>query len=165
MTDWRIREARETDAGAIAAIINHEIRTGLAIWRYAERPVEDIRAMIAGRLAAGQAVLVAEDGTGVRGWGGYGPFRTGEGYDRTAEHSVHIAPDAQRLGIGRALLEQLIAHAARAGVHALIGGIDDTNTGSIALHRQMGFFEVGRLPEVGWKFDRWLNLVLMQKTL
>lgn len=165
MTGWTIRDGTADDAEAVAAIINHEIRTGLAIWRYAERTLDDVRSMICERIASGMAVLVAEDATGVLGWASYGPFRAGEGYHLTVEHSVHIVPAAQRRGIASALMTELIAHAEGRGLHTIIGGIDDTNAASIALHARLGFVEVGRIPQVGRKFDRWLTLVLMQKTL
>ena len=165
MTDWTIREGKESDASSIAAIINHEIRTGLAIWRYAERSEVDIRAMIAERLEAGQGVFVAENGGAVIGWAGYCPFRAGEGYSSTVEHSVHIVPDAQGHGLGRALMQRLLDHAKAQGIHAVIAAIDSTLVASLALHRSLDFEEIGRLPEIGWKFDRRLTLVLMQKTL
>ena len=163
MTSFSIRTGKEADAPAIASLINYEIRTGLAIWRYAERPVQDVRAMIEQRLAAGHGVYVSETNEKIVGWASYGDFRAGEGYALSMEHSVHIAPDYQRKGIARALMARLLDHADAAGVHAMVGGIDSTNEGSIALHAQLGFIEVGRMPEIGKKFDRWLTLVLMQR--
>lgn len=162
---YHIREGTAEDAPAIAAIINREIRTGLAIWRYAERSEADIRGMIAERLAVGHGVFVAESDGKTIGWAGYGPFRAGEGYDRTVEHSVHILPEAQGRGLGRALMEQLLDHAASHGIHSMIAAIDSTLDASLGLHRRLGFVEIGRLPEIGWKFDRWLTLVLMQRIL
>jgi phosphinothricin acetyltransferase len=159
-----IRPATPDDAPGIAAIVNHEIRTGLAIWRNDPRPVSEIEALIQTRLAAGEAVLVADGASdGIMGWATYGPFRAYEGYALTKEHSVHIAPDHRRKGIASALMPVLLDHADAAGVHALIGCIDATNTGSIDLHRRLDFHEVGRMPEIGRKFDRWLTLVLMQR--
>lgn len=162
MQQRSLRAATPGDASAIAGIINHEIRTGLAIWRYAERSIDDIGEMIESRLRMGHAVYVAEIATEIVGWASYSGFRTGEGYARTMEHSVHIMPSHQRKGLARALMGRLIEHADAANVHTLIGGIDSTNTASIALHESLGFEEVGRLRQVGWKFDRWLTLVLMQ---
>ena len=113
---------------------------------------------------AGQAALIAEQGQSIVGWASYGLFRTGEGYGRTMEHSVHVKTAQRRSGIGRQLITRLLAQADDAGVHAMIGAIESTNTASIALHTEFEFVEVGRLPEIGWKFDRWLSLVLMQRT-
>ena len=164
MTDLHIRTAHVSDAVAITDILNHEIRTGLAIWRYEERKANEIETLLQTRLAAGHAVLVAELDQKIIGWASYGPFRAGEGYGRTMEHSVHVNPAHRRSGIGRQLMTRLIDHADAADIHAMIGAIESSNTASIALHAEFGFVEVGRLPEVGWKFDRWLALVLMQRT-
>ena len=165
MSAFAIRSGTPSDARAIAALINHEIRTGLAIWRYAERPESEIASMLMDRLTARQAVYVASVNDEVVGWASYGPFRAGEGYGPTMEHSVHVAPTHQRRGIATALMERVIDHAATAGVHSLIGAIESTNSTSIALHERLGFNEVGRLQEVGRKFDQWLNLVLMQNII
>jgi len=159
-----IRAAQVSDAPAITGLLNHEIRTGLAIWRYDERHVEEIETLLHTRLTAGQGVYVAELDQHIIGWASYGPFRSGEGYGRTMETSVHIDPAHQQKGLGRTLTTRLLNHADAKGVHAMIGAIESSNTASIALHTQLGFVEVGRLPEVGWKFDRWLTLVLMQRS-
>lgn len=164
MTEIVIRTARSKDAPAITRILNREIRTGLAIWRYDERAVEEIESLIETRLVAGHGAFVAEADQTVIGWASYGLFRAGEGYGRTMEHSVHVDANHRRSGIGRSLMSHLLAHADNAGIHAMIGAIESTNSASIALHAEFGFVEVGRLPEVGWKFDRWLSLVLMQRT-
>lgn len=158
-----IRTGVVADAPAIASLINHEIRTGLAIWRYADRPLHEIEAMLAERIAAQHALYLADIGGQTVGWASYGPFRAGEGYGLTMEHSVHVTPTHQRQGIASALMERLIDHADAQGVHSLIGAVESTNTGSIALHDRLGFSEVGRLPEIGRKFDQWLSLVLMQR--
>lgn len=163
MEPFSVRNGTPADAEGIAAIVNAEIRHGVAIWRYGERSVAEIAELIEQRIAAGQAVLVAERAGAVAGWASYGPFRSYEGYALTAEHSVHIAADHRRSGIALALMRRLIEHADAAGIHALVGCIDGENAASIALHRRLGFAEVGRMPQVGRKFDRWLTLVLMQR--
>ncbi len=163
MANLNIRTAQVADAASIADLLNHEIRAGLAIWRYEERTVQDIQSLIQARLNAGFAVYVAEQDQTIVGWASYGPFRAGEGYGRTMEHSVHVNPALHRSGIGRQLMTRLLDHADAASIHVMIGAIESGNTASIALHTQFGFSEVGRLPEVGRKFDRWLTLVLMQR--
>ncbi len=165
MNATAIRAGNLSDASGIAALINHEIRTGLAIWRYAERSGQDIEEMLSSRITAGYALYVAEANGEIVGWAGYGPFRTGEGYARTMEHSVHVTPDYRRQGIAGHLLSKVIDHADQAGIHCLIGAIDATNTASLELHKRFGFTEAGRLPEIGWKFEKWLTLVLMQRIL
>ena len=81
------------------------------------------------------------------------------------EHSIYVATPAQRRGIGSVLLTRLIAEARRANMHAMVGGIAADNVASIALHARFGFIERARMPQVGFKFGRWLDLVLMQKLL
>jgi len=164
MSDLHIRTARIADASAVTDLLNQEIRTGLAIWRYEERDPAEIENLIQIRLTAGCAAYIAERNQEIIGWASYGPFRAGEGYGQTMEHSVHVASAHRRSGIGRQLMTRLLDHADAAKVHAMIGAIESTNTASIALHAQFGFVEVGRLPEIGWKFDRWLSLILMQRT-
>ena len=165
MADWRIRPGDAGDAAAVAAIVNREIREGLAIWRTAERAEADIAAMLDER-AARFGVLIGEGADGAAlGWASYGPFRAGEGYDGSVEHSVHVAPGAQGRGLGRALLVALLAHARTQGRTAMVGAIDAENAGSIRLHATLGFAETGRMPRIARKFGTWRTLVLMQKGL
>ena len=97
--------------------------------------------------------------------GSFGDFRPFEGYRVTIEHSLYVASDARRRGHGAALLAALIDEARKLEKRAMIGGINAENAVSIALHTKFGFDEVGRLPGVGIKFGRPLDLVLMQKDL
>jgi phosphinothricin acetyltransferase len=117
------------------------------------------------RQARAFPVLVATlDGT-VQGFASYGDFRAWEGYLHTVEHSLYVDPVAQGHGLGRALLETLVAHATAQGKHVMVGGIEAENARSLELHRRAGFQEVGRLNEVGRKFGRWLDLIFVQKML
>jgi phosphinothricin acetyltransferase len=113
-------------------------------------------------------VLVAvEGGAGdkVLGYASYGPFRAFDGYRQTVEHSVYVAEGARRRGVAFALLLALEERARAGGMHVMIGGVAADNASSLALHRKLGFVETGRMPEVGQKFGRWLDLVFMQKLL
>jgi L-amino acid N-acyltransferase len=101
----------------------------------------------------------------VLGYASYGPFRPFDGYRLTAEHSVYVAETARRRGVARALLTALEERARAQGLHVLIGGIAADNEPSLRLHAQLGYHETGRLPEVGQKFGRWLDLVFLQKLL
>lgn len=160
-----IGAATEAETPAIAALFNHEIRTGVALWNTAERTDAEMAAWRAERLAAGCPVLAARAEGRLVGYGSFGAFRPHDGYLHTVEHSLYVAPEAQGRGVGRALLAALTAEARAQRRHVMIGGAASENLASIALHEAFGFVEVARMPEVGRKFDRWLTLVLMQKTL
>ena len=99
------------------------------------------------------------------GWGSLHTFRNKSGYRLTVENSVYVHPDRQREGIGSAILLDQIERAKALGLHVIVAGIDAEQTPSLALHYKHGFREVGRFPEVGRKFDRWLEAIFMQLTL
>ena len=165
MGDIDVRPARDADCEAMRALVNAEIRTGVAVWHETERTPAEMRDWVDRRRAPGRAVIVAERAGQVVGYGGYGPFRPHSGYALTAEHSLYVDADHRGHGIGGMLLGDLVRRAGAQDLHALIGGIEARNTASIALHRRHGFEETGRLPEVGRKFGHWLTLVFMQRTL
>ncbi|MFC3615168.1 GNAT family N-acetyltransferase [Lutimaribacter marinistellae] len=157
-----IREARAEDAGAIAGITNAIIRDTLITFTTMERSPSDIAADIAARR---EAFLVCEAKGKVAGFATYGPFRGGSGYAHSVEHSIQLDTDSRGLGLGRALMARLEVVARDAGHHVMVAGISAANPGAVAFHAAMGFAEVGRMPEVGRKQGRWLDLVLMQKIL
>ena len=160
-----VRAASEADLPAILAIYNDAVRNTTAIWNETPVDLENRRTWFAARRKAGFPVMVADEGGRVAGYGSFGDFRPFEGYRVTVEHSLYVASDARRRGHGAALLAALIDEARKLEKRAMIGGIDAENTVSIALHAKFGFAEVGRLPGVGIKFGRALDLVLMQKNL
>ncbi len=157
-----VRAARPEDAGAVAAITNAIIRDTLVTFTTLERRPEEIAADIVER---GPAFLVCEQAGRVVGFATYGPFRRGPGYAHTVEHSVQLAPTAHGQGLGRALMAQLEETARAEGHHVMVGGISAANPGGLAFHAAIGFAEVGRMPQVGRKQGRWLDLVLVQKIL
>ncbi|SDW65003.1 phosphinothricin acetyltransferase [Ruegeria halocynthiae] len=157
-----IRQARLEDAPAIAAITNAIIRDTLVTFTTVERGADAIAADIEAR---GNSYLVAEQDGQVVGFATYGPFRAGPGYARCAEHTIQLAPAGRGHGAGRALMSALERVARRAGIHVLIAGISSTNPAAIEFHSAIGFRQVGRMPEVGRKWDQWLDLVLMQKII
>jgi len=111
-------------------------------------------------------VIGVEDGEGtLLAFGSYGTFRAWPAYKYTVEHSVYVHQDHRGQGLGRVVMQALIAAARQNDLHAMMGGIDATNAGSIALHERLGFKHVGTLPEVGFKFGRWLDLAFYQLLL
>lgn len=165
MSDVVVREATPRDVPAIHRIHNHEIVHSTANWDAEPRPLVEREAWFAARQRDGHAVLVADRGGEILGYAAYGPFRDGAGYARTMEHSVYVDAGARRLGIGAMLLGALVEAARARGVHALIGGLSGDNEASLHLHQAFGFATVGRLPEVGVKFGRWLDLVFVELRL
>jgi phosphinothricin acetyltransferase len=160
-----IRTATEADLPAILAITNDAILNTTSSWNIHPTTLEARRQWLADRQAAGLPVLVSVIDGAVAGFGSYGSFRAWDGYALTVEHSIYVDAGFRRRGAGRVLLAALIDHATAAGMHVMMGVISADNAVSVRLHEQFGFAVVGRLPEVGRKFDRWLDLVLMQKTL
>jgi L-amino acid N-acyltransferase len=160
-----IRDATEADLPAILAITNDAILNTTSSWNVHPTTLEARRQWLADRQLARLPVLVGVIGDDVVGFGSYGSFRAWDGYRLTVEHSIYVDATLRRQGVGRRLLAALIDHATEAGMHVMMGVISADNEISITLHKQFGFAVVGRLPEVGRKFDRWLDLVLMQKML
>jgi L-amino acid N-acyltransferase len=160
-----IRPATEQDIPAITAIYNDVVANSNAVWTEKPDTEADRLAWMKARRALGYPVLIATEGTTVLGYGTFGDFRAWPGYRHSIEHSVYIRADHRGRGLGRAIINELISAAAALGKHVLIAGIDGGNTASIRLHAGAGFVEVARMPEVGRKFGRWLDLVFMQRIL
>jgi len=160
-----IRKATRKDITGILEIVNHSIIHSTAIYDYDIRNIEQQEAWFLEKEILGQPVIVAEVAGQVAGFGTYGTFRVKLAYQYTVEHSVYVAEDYIGRGIGKLLLKQLIELAKLDGYHTMIGCIDADNGGSIAFHEKFGFKISGTLNEVGFKFGRWLDLVLMQLLL
>lgn len=160
-----IRPAVDADLPAILAIYNDAVAKTTAIWN--DQPVDlaNRRAWFHARAAQGFPVLVAEEDGLTVGYGSFGDFRPFDGYRFTVEHSVYVAEGVRRRGIASALLAALEERARDMGKHVMVGGIASDNDASLRLHERLGFVETGRMNEVGFKFGRWLDLVLMQKVL
>lgn len=154
-------------APAILAIFNDAIAHSTALYEYQPRTLETMASWFAAKQAGGYPVIGAFDATGqLLGFASWGPFRAYPAFKYTVEHSVYVDQDHRGRGIGRQLLTELIRQAeARDEVHALIAAIDMQNPGSIALHESLGFQHAGTLPQVGFKFGRWLDLGFWQRTL
>jgi L-amino acid N-acyltransferase len=159
-----IRLATVADAGAIAALWNPYIRDTAVTFNPVEKSPADVAAMIDERARLGHATFVAEAGE-LLGFASYAQFRSGVGYRTCMEHSILLAPAARGFGAGRQLVTALCDHATRAGAHQMIAGVSAENPDGLAFHARMGFAEIARVPEAGFKFGRFIDLVLMQKFL
>jgi L-amino acid N-acyltransferase len=163
--DIKIRDYQKKDCNAILEIINDAILNSTALYDYNIRSLASQEAIFEEKIKKGFPVLVAEQNATIVGFGYYSEFRFREAYKFTAEHSVYAHKEQIGKGIGKLLLTELIARAAQQKLHTLIGVIDAENTNSIDFHKKFGFDEVGFIKESGFKFNRWLHSVIMQKML
>jgi len=160
-----IRNAEEKDLAGILEIYNHSIIHTTSVYSYLPHTLEMRKKWFEEKKAAGHPVLVAEADGGIAGFIAYGPFRSWPGYKYTVEHSVHIAPVFRRQGIAGLLLKEIIKIAKQKNIHAIIGAIDASNEASVKLHAKYNFVEVGHFKEVGFKFNKWLDLIFMELVL
>jgi L-amino acid N-acyltransferase len=159
-----VRLATVTDVPAITAIYNHYIETSTCTYQIALDTEAAREAWLAARTASHPGT-VAELGGEIVGWGSLSQFRPRDGYRHAVENSLYVRHDRHRLGIGAALLSDLVARARAAEHRVIIAGISAEQTASIALHRRFGFTEAGLLRQVGRKFDRWLDLAYWELVL
>ncbi len=158
----QVRRATEADATAVAAIWNHYIRDTIVTFNSQEKTATELAAAIADPKTP---FFMAEQDGRITGFATYSDFRKGVGYAYTKEHTVMLATDATGKGMGRALLAEIERHAARNRIKSLFAGVSAENTEGVAFHAACGYAKVATLSKVGWKFDRWHDLVLMQKFL
>jgi len=159
-----IRLAVIADLGAITEIYNHAVQHGVATFDHGPRTIADQYAWLNNR-SDRFPVFVAELAGKVVGWAALQPFSHRDGYYATAETSCYVQPEYQGRKLGTRLTETLVAAAKERGFHALIGLVEETNTISIQIGQKMGFEVVGRLPQVGHKFGRWLDVAVMHRIL
>jgi phosphinothricin acetyltransferase len=161
-----IRASLDSDLTAITAVYAHHVLHGTGTFEIEPPSVDDMALRRADVLAKGLPYLVACEGESVLGFAYCNWFKPRPAYRFSAEDSIYLAPQAAGKGLGRALLTELIAHAERASVRKLLAVIGDSaNAGSIGVHRALGFTLVGVLKSTGWKFDRWLDVVLMERAV
>ena len=159
-----IRHATAADLAAIHDIYNHYVLGSTCTYQTEVEPLSVREAWFAGR-GAEHPVTVAELGGAVVGWGALSRFHARSAYARTVENAVYVRHDVHRRGVGRAVLADLIGRAAALGHHTVIALVDAEQAGSLALHERLGFRPAGRLHQAGFKFDRWLDVVYLQRML
>jgi len=161
-----VRDAVAADVATITAIYNDVIDTSDAIWLDQHVTVEDRLAWFADQEASGLPVVVAVDDDGsVIGYGSLAPFRAKSGYWPTVENTIHIADGHRGQGVGQAVLDALVQRAVLLGKRVMVAGSDGGNDGSIRFHQRNGFVEVARMPGIGRKEGRPVDLVLLQLDL
>lgn len=161
-----VRDAREEDMAEVAAIYAHHVLHGTASFEEEPPSLDEMQRRRADVLARGLPYLVAEIGGRVAGYSYATPYRARSAYRFTIENSVYVDHARPRSGIGRALLTELIARCERGEWRQMIAVIGGSgHAASIGLHASLGFRHVGTLDAVGFKFARWLDIVLMQRAL
>jgi L-amino acid N-acyltransferase YncA len=161
-----IRPSSPSDIAQITAIYTHHVLHSTGTFEIEPPSEQDMAQRRDDVLGKGLPYLVAADGDRVLGYAYCNWFKPRPAYRFSAEDSIYVAPDAAGNGLGRALLAELMSQAERTGVRKLIAVIGDSaNAGSIGVHRSAGFRHVGILEACGWKFDRWLDVVLMDRAL
>lgn len=161
-----IRPSEDGDIAAITAIYSHHVLHGTGTFETTPPTDSDMAARRADVLAKGLPYLVAEEGGQLLGFAYCQWFKPRPAYRFSAEDSIYLHPDARGRGVGRQLLTELAARAEAAGIRKLIAVIGDSaNAGSVGVHRACGFAPVGVFKSCGWKFGRWLDIVLMEKPL
>ena len=160
-----IRDAIAADAAAIAAIYNDAVRHTTAILMEGEVDAANRAQWMEARQSLGYPVLVAEAAGAVIGYAAFGDWRPFDGFRGTVENSVYVAPEARGQGVAQALLAALIPRARACGKHVIVAAVTSENAASLRLHEKLGFVETARMPQVGQKFGRWLDLVFLQLQL
>lgn len=159
-----LRQATPDDAEAIRTIYNREVLETTHTFDLEPRSLEQQRAWIAEREGAFGVIVALTDGT-IAGFASLSPYRPRAAYRTTVENSVYVDEAARGSGVGRALLEELITVATARGFHTMLAHIVGGHEASIGLHHACGFQVVGTEREVGRKFGRWLDVVVMQRML
>ena len=157
-----IRPATEADLVEILRIYNYAVEHTTAVFDYRPHTIDMRREWFRAKQAASLPVLVADEAGTVLGFATYGPFRAWPAYKYSVEHSVYVDPAVHRQGIGSALVGAVLDEARARDVHVVMAGITSDNSVSLRLHERLGFKEVAHIPEVGFKFGRWLDLKLLQ---
>ena len=160
-----IRLYQPADLATIVEIINFNILNATSLYDYNTRTLEQQQNIFDDKLSKNFPIIVAEIDGNIAGFGMYAEFRFKEAYQFTVEHSVYVDQKKQGIGVGKLLLNELIIIAKKQEKHTMIGVIDSENQSSIRFHEQFGFEIVGTIKESGYKFDRWLHSVIVQKML
>ncbi len=161
----KIRDATMDDAEAIRTIYNDAVINTTAVFDYVPREPQAQRDWLQMKVDQKLPVLVAEDAGMVVGYSSYGQFRPWPAFLYTVENAIYIAPDRRGQGIGQKLLAAIVDAAAKNGRRTMVAAITAENAASLHLHEKLGFERTGLIRDSGWKFERWLDLVFLQRML
>ena len=157
-----IRDAEKKDLQSILKIVNFEIEHTTSIYDFEKRTLQNQTAWLENKKLEKMPVIVAEENGDVIGFGTFGIFRPWAGYQFSLEHSIYLDKNSRGKGTGKKIMTELIHLAKDQGFHIMIAGIDANNSKSIKFHHNFGFKEVGRFNQIGFKFEKWLDLIFMQ---
>lgn len=157
-----VRQANENDLPAMLELYNHIIVNTTAVWHDEPHTLEMRKEWFAQRKQQGFPVFVAVENEKLLGFSTIGPFRPWPGYRYTVENSVYVAADSRGKGVANLLMPELINAAKELKLHAIVAGIEASNEASIKLHNKFGFVEVAHFKEVGFKFNRWMDLKFLE---
>ncbi len=162
----RLRDAATQDTGEIAAIYAHHVRHGTGSFELEPPDMAEMEKRLGAIAQAGFPCIVAELDGKISGYAYAGAYRPRPAYRFTVENSIYVHADYVGSGVGSLLMAELIARCEKLGLRQMVAVIGDSaNTGSLKLHQKFGFVEMGLLKDVGYKFGRWLDVVLMQRSL
>lgn len=164
---YLIRHAKSEDLPIIQSIYNYEVLNGMATWNDEAKDLIHFQSWFDDLKQKNFPLFVIQDQktNQVIGYADYSAFRIITGFRNTVEHSIFISSQYAGLGLGKQLLMYLIEFAKNQGIHVMVAAIDHENIASIRLHEKLGFKQTGYMPEVGQKFGKWRDLVLMQLSL
>jgi len=158
----RIRDAEKKDLPSILKIVNFEIEHSTSIYDYKKRTLQNQTTWFEKKRKEEMPVIIAEMNSRVIGFGTFGIFRPWDGYQFSLEHTIYLDKNSRGKGTGKKIMSALIHTAKERGYHTMIAGIDANNAKSIKFHHNFGFKEVGRFNQIGYKFEKWLDLIFMQ---
>ena len=157
-----VRHATENDVPAMLEIYNEIILNTTAVWHNEPHTLQMRQEWFALKQEQGYPVFVAEQNSVLTGFSTIGPFRPWVGYRFTVENSVYVSAEKRGQGIAKLLIPPIIEAARQLKLHAIVAGIEATNEASIALHNKFGFIEVAHFKDVGFKFNRWMDLKFLE---
>lgn len=163
MSNIKIVNTETSHLASIQEIYDEITLNSLATYDYKGKTIGEMEEWFRDKETQNWPVFTLFLGSEVAGFATYGSFRTREGYKKTVELTLHLHKKFRNQGLGTKLLDHLINHAKQSGCHNLISGMDASNKVSIALHKKLGFYEVGRIPKVAHKFGKWGELLLLSK--